>query len=251
MNRLVIDYVWEHNGNDSLIFADNFPGAFVRGKSKNETLSKFTDEIKSYLLWQKGFVFKGNISLREVGEHITSLDICDADSEVIFESEKLPLTKAEYDELKAITLKSAKCFQILYDSIPNKSITLLTKRNTFYGTVPASAAEMYEHTKNVNEYYFGQIGINAVNEPDIYFCRKKAFKTLEDQSGFYKTMFLTVHMVKNGRFVRCAAVLFGMIVFMQKQCGGGQLNYLEMKLFKTHTIFYKLKGKSNDSPFLL
>lgn len=184
MNRLVIDYVWEHNGNDSLIFADNFPGAFVRGKSKNEALGKFTDEIKSYLLWQNGFVSKGNISLREVGEHITSLDICDADSEVIFESEKLPLTKAEYDELKAITLKSAKCFQILYDSIPNKSITLLAKRNTFYGTVPASAAEMYEHTKNVNEYYFGQIGINAVNEPDIYSCRKKAFKTLEDQSDF-------------------------------------------------------------------
>ncbi|MCH5191870.1 MAG: hypothetical protein J1F23_06855 [Oscillospiraceae bacterium] len=184
MNQLVIDYVWEHNGDDSLIYADNFPGAFVRGKSKEEALSKFTDEIKSYIMWRDSVDFDGIIALNEVGEHITSLNVCDADSEAIFESEQLPLTESEYAELKSLALKSAEYFQRLYDSIPNKNITCNPKRDTFYGAIPVTASEMYVHTKNVNEYYFAQIGIDADNEPDIYTCREKAFNILENQSDY-------------------------------------------------------------------
>ena len=37
---------------------------------------------------------------------------------------------------------------------------------------------MYEHTKNVNDYYFGEIGIKADNDGDIFGCRKRAFEAL-------------------------------------------------------------------------
>ena len=45
---------------------------------------------------------------------------------------------------------------------------------------------MYEHTKNVNEYYFGEIGVPADNEGDILACRERGFAALEKQADFLK-----------------------------------------------------------------
>lgn len=57
-------------------------------------------------------------------------------------------------------------------------------RKTFYGDVPCTAEEMYLHTKNVNNYYFGEIGIEADNEGTIYECRKRGFECLERTPDF-------------------------------------------------------------------
>ena len=43
--------IWEHNGSDSLLYAENFIGAYTRGKSFEEAKSKMPEEIKSYLNW--------------------------------------------------------------------------------------------------------------------------------------------------------------------------------------------------------
>lgn len=110
--------------------------------------------------------------------------MCDADSDVLFNSEIPPLSRQEYDLLKARSLKSAKDFLALYDSIPNKTGTVLAPRKTFYGPVPVTARDMYEHTKNVNTYYFGEIKVPVPNEPDIYTCRRKGFETVEERSSF-------------------------------------------------------------------
>ena len=40
---------------------------------------------------------------------------------------------------------------------------------------------MYRHTKNVNAYYFGEIGVEVGNEPDILICRRADFAALERQ----------------------------------------------------------------------
>ena len=82
------------------------------------------------------------------------------------------------------TLKSAKDFLALYESIPDKSATVSPIRETFYGKVPRSADEMYKHTKSVNDYYFAEIGIDADNDGDIYECRKRGFEVLEAKSDF-------------------------------------------------------------------
>lgn len=47
--------VWEHNGNDSILYADNFIGAFTRGRDKDETIQKMPSEISSYLKWIGAF----------------------------------------------------------------------------------------------------------------------------------------------------------------------------------------------------
>ena len=43
---------------------------------------------------------------------------------------------------------------------------------------------MYEHTKNVNKYYFGEIGVEADNEGSILSCRTRGFDLLETHPGF-------------------------------------------------------------------
>ena len=57
-------------------------------------------------------------------------------------------------------------------------------RKTFYGVVPVTAQEMYDHTKNVNAYYFAEIDIDADNTGTIYECRQRGFEALERTSDY-------------------------------------------------------------------
>lgn len=177
--------VWEHNGNDSMLYSSNFVGAFTRGESKEIALSKMKDEIKAYLRWKNGSA-EENLQVGVEEEWPSTLDICDADSDAIFEKEKEPLTMEEYIELKELALKSAKDFLKLYNLVPDKNVSEIPAKNTFLGPKPRTAFEMYEHTKSVNSYYFGEIDVPADNEGDIYECRKRGFELLEKQDNFLK-----------------------------------------------------------------
>lgn len=181
--RKVINCVWEHNGNDTLLYAVDYIGAYTRGESLEIAKAKMPSEILSYLKWL-GEDVTDSIEIIITQEKDSDLAIKDADSDVLFESEKAPLTADEYEKLKALALKSAKDFLALYDSIPDKRATSIAERKTFYGQVPRSADEMYEHTKNVNEYYFAEIEVDADNSGTIYECRKRGFKVLEAKSDF-------------------------------------------------------------------
>ena len=177
--------VWEHNGDDSILYASNFPGAFTRGASKDEALRKMPAEIKSYLRW-KGDLIPDSLEAEIIDEKRSELTVSDADSDVIFDDERSELSLTEYEDLKALTLKSAEDFMALYEAIPNKNKSCLPARETFYGHVPRTALEMYEHTKNVNEYYFGEIGVPSDNECTISDCRERGFSALERREGFLK-----------------------------------------------------------------
>ena len=72
----------------------------------------------------------------------------------------------------------------LYDSVPDKNATAAPERKTFYGQVPRTANEMYEHTKNVNTYYFAEIAVEADHDGNIYECRKRGFEALESNPDF-------------------------------------------------------------------
>ena len=184
-----ISCIWEHNGGDSLLFAENFVGAFTRGESLETALRKMPAEILDYLKWRDGAVPDLSESSFEcviVQEKQSDLNISDADSDVIFDSEKRELTFSEYSDLKALALKSARDFLVLYQLIPDKDKSCMPERKTFYGQVPRTAREMYEHTKNVNEYYFNEIGVAADNAGTIFECRERGFSALENQPDFLK-----------------------------------------------------------------
>ena len=175
--------VWEHNGNDTLLYSVDYIGAYTRGESLEIAKAKMPGEIISYLKWS-GEDTSDNIEVVITQEKDSELAIKDADSDVLFESEKAPLTADEYEKLKTLALKSAKDFLALYESIPNKSATVIAERKTFYGQVPRTADEMYVHTKNVNEYYFAEIEVDADNDGTIYECRKRGFEILEAKPDF-------------------------------------------------------------------
>lgn len=180
---MTINCVWEHNGNDTLLYATNFVGAYTRGESLEIAKAKMPQEIVSYCNWL-GMDAAGKTEIVIVGEKRSELTIRDADSDVLFESEKAPLTAEEYKKLKALALKSAQDFLALYDSVPDKNATAAPERKTFYGKVPRSADEMYEHTKNVNTYYFAEIAVDANHDGNIYECRKRGFESLESNPDF-------------------------------------------------------------------
>ena len=175
--------VWEHNGGDSLLYAVDLIGAYTRGASRDAAIQKMPAEISAYLKWRGDFI-PGPFKPEVIQEKNSSLTVSDADSDVIFEDEKSALSMSEYLESKALVLKSAQDFLTLYQAIPDKNKSCLQARATFYGQVPRTAFEMYEHTKNVNDYYFGEIGVSAGNEGDIVSCRKRGFELLEHQPDF-------------------------------------------------------------------
>ena len=181
--RKLINCVWEHNGDDTLLYAVDYIGAYTRGESLEIAKAKMPGEIVSYLKWL-GDDTSDNIEVVITQEKDSELAIKDADSDVLFENEKAPLTVDEYEKLKALALKSATDFLTLYESIPDKNTTTIAERKTFYGGVPRTADEMYEHTKNVNEYYFAEIEVNADNDGTIYECRKRGFEQLEANPDF-------------------------------------------------------------------
>ena len=94
---MIVNCFWEHNGDDTLLYAVDHIGAYTRGESLEVAASKMRGEILSYLKW--------------------------TGADAIFESEKEPLSAEEYERLKALALKSAEDFLYLYRSIPDKSAT--------------------------------------------------------------------------------------------------------------------------------
>ena len=175
--------VWEHNGSDSILYAENYIGAFTRGSSLEEAKRKMPDEVRRFQLW-KGEAPVTYPVIEIVQEKESDLQIRDADSDVLFRTEELPLSAEEYLYLKSAAMKSAEYFQMLYDSFPEKNRSDNPKRKTFYGDVPRTAEEMYRHTKNVNAYYFSEIGIAADNEGTIISCRARGFDALEAVPDF-------------------------------------------------------------------
>ena len=178
-----IKCVWEHNGNDSLIYSGNLIGAYTRGVSKEDALKKMEREIISYCAWT-GQSVTLPLDIIITQENVSELSIRDADSDVIFDSERTGLINSDYNMLKELALKSAADFYRLYDSLPDKNKSCLPERDTFYGKVPRTAKEMYQHTKNVNSYYWGEIGVEVGNEGTILENRTRGFEILEKSDGF-------------------------------------------------------------------
>ena len=177
--------VWEHNGDDTLLYAIELVGAYTRGENLKTAMEKMPRELSSYLKWS-GESVPDCFDIIIAQEKKSNLTVKDADSDVLFESEKQPLNIVEYEKLKALALKSAENFLSLYQSIPDKDISVAPARKTFYGQVPRSANEMYEHTKNVNAYYFAEIDVEANNVGNIFECRNLGFERLEKKFDFLK-----------------------------------------------------------------
>ncbi|WP_100013130.1 hypothetical protein [Lentibacillus sediminis] len=181
-----INAVAEYNDKGCLIYCTKHTGAFVRGKTIDEAVAKFDREITQYTRWLSGDRHLKNekADVRIIQEKKSSLRVEDADSDVIFAKERLPLSGEEYDRLKNTALKSAADSNTLYHSIPDKQYRITPPRKTFYGEVPCTADEIYTHTNNVTNYYAGEIGVRMDNLSDIAENRILAISLIESLPDF-------------------------------------------------------------------
>ena len=177
--------VWEHRDDDSIIWAADYPGAFARGTSLVEAVEKLPRDLLQWADWV-GAAVPEHGGIQVIADIPSVLDIGDADSDVLLEAEKAPLSQEEYERLRQMCLRSAERFLALYRSVPDPDRSANPVRQTFYGAVPRTARQMYEHTKNVNAYYFGEIDVEADNVGDIVECRRRGFEILEKQADFLK-----------------------------------------------------------------
>ena len=84
--------VWEHNGNDTLLYSVEYVGAYTRGNSLEAAMAKMRAELEAYSSW-KGQHCGTEVEIEIVQEKISTLQIADADSDVLFDSEKEPLVR--------------------------------------------------------------------------------------------------------------------------------------------------------------
>nr|WP_300657129.1 hypothetical protein [uncultured Acetatifactor sp.] len=180
---MIIRAIVEFNEEGYMIFAENFPGAFSRGKTRDEALGKLVGEVRQFLLWSTGMKCSDDCYIEIVQEEKSDACISDADTTIIFDSEELPLTFNEYQYTKSLVIKSAKDFKILYDSIPDVKQTTLPARQTFYGSIPRTPEEMYMHTNEVTKSYLDGLA-TIENNTDIYLNRIIAFQQIEQVPNY-------------------------------------------------------------------
>ena len=84
---MTVNCVWEHNGNDTLLYAADYPGAYTRGESLETAVGKMPREIVLYLKWCGGSI-DDDMKIAIVQEKSSNLDIKDADSDVFFKGKK-------------------------------------------------------------------------------------------------------------------------------------------------------------------
>ena len=77
---------------------------------------------------------------------------------------------------------------------------------------------MYEHTKNVNSYYFGEIGVACDNGEDILRCRERGFGLLEKDPDFLENKLFAGSYGEQWTLKKFCGGLFGMTGSTQKRC---------------------------------
>lgn len=176
--------VAEYNAGGYLIYAADYPGAFVRGQTEAEALAKFPGELRSYLHWSTGArPAYDDPEIEIVQRKVSALQINLADSDVLFDAERQSLSPQEYEALKLLVLRSARDVRRMYESIPNPDISDRPKRICFYGAVPRTPREMYEHINQTTAYYVGAFGLPFENVADLYTNRLQALAELETLPG--------------------------------------------------------------------
>ena len=181
-----IEVIAEYNEKGAMLWADSYPGAYSRGETVSMALEKFPKALSEYAAWAHGAPMPNLAESDFVVTYASKTDLAveDADGNVLFPSERLPMDMTEYTQKKQLCLKAAQDFEKLFASIPQKDRSLKKSRRTFYGKIPCSAREMAEHTNRTLSYYADGLGIPFENEGGLLENRKRLFRAIESTPSF-------------------------------------------------------------------
>lgn len=173
----------EYSDHGCLLWSLDCPGAFARGETREEAIAKLPADVEVFCRWAGWSLPDGGVEIVEE-KYQPEMKVEDADSDMLFESERRPLSQEEYEILRELVLKSARDFESLYASIPDPNAPLGEARKTFYGDYPNTARAMYAHTNSVTAYYVGEMGAEVDNLPDFCENRLNGLTALEALPDF-------------------------------------------------------------------
>jgi predicted RNase H-like HicB family nuclease len=154
-----ISVALETNGRGFIGFIVQLPGAFVRGKTEDEALSKVDSEVKAYTKWL-GAEIPVDYDVHVSQRHSCALTVEDADSEILLDEDKPAMNDREFREFRDLTTYSGETFFALYSGAELRNWVDDSKiRKTFYGETPRTILEIVEHVNGTQYYYLSRVGL--------------------------------------------------------------------------------------------
>ena len=175
--------VLEYNEKGCLLWSLDCPGAFARGRSREEAAAKLSADVAAFCRWAGWPVPAGEVDMVQE-TYQPELRVEDADSDLLLPGEERPMTGEDYGSLRALVLRSARDLDALYASIPDPDAPLARPRETFYGEYPHTARKMFTHTNGVTAYYVGELGAEAETLPGCFENRLAGLSAVEELPGF-------------------------------------------------------------------
>ena len=174
LGRVVTDSLsvaMETNGHGLHGFIVELPGAFVRGPTEDEALSKAQHEAGTYLRWlgreQTRFP-----KARVVQTHRCKLMVEDADCEILLDNDTGEMNDREFQRLFDLAKFSGVTFNSLFDSVELKDwVDEARVRRTFYGQNKKTIQEIFDHVKRTQYYYLSRTGTPFAADNSELFMR--------------------------------------------------------------------------------
>ena len=161
----------ETNGIGFHGFIVELPGAFVRGSTLEEAVSKVPNEARSYLAWL-GKEWAQFSKARVVQTHRSGLMVEDADCEILLSVDSHPMSEKEFRSLVELTKFSGHIFTKLYESTTFRDwIDEARIRTTFYGQNKKTIREIFDHVKRTQYYYLSRAGVHFKEDEAESFLR--------------------------------------------------------------------------------
>ena len=177
----IVSVALETNGKGFIGFIEELPGAFVRGRTEDEALSKVGREIRAYMSWL-GVKEKTSYDCKVVQRHLSKLMVEDADNELILEEDRCAMKDEEFKRLCDLVTYSGESFLKLYSNSKFKDWVDETKiRKTFWGDNPKTIHEIFEHVRLTQYYYLSRIKVVfSEKEGEFLKIRELCLKEIEE-----------------------------------------------------------------------
>ncbi len=189
-----LDAILEFNDRGTILWSAAYPGAFARGETAAEAARKLPAACRRYRLWAKlppESDAAGSDEVRYIRKYKVDAAVEEGFTAALFPEDKLPLDMARYTSLKTLCLSSARDFETLFASIPQKDRALLKSRRTLYGKVPVTAREMLDHVAEGQRAWAALFGVDLKEGKGLLADRKQLFAGVESQPDFLSDPVIT------------------------------------------------------------
>jgi hypothetical protein len=154
-----VSIAFETNGKACLGHIVQLPGSFVRAPTEREALTRIGTEIHSYARWL-GLKCPDPIRVLIGQWHQSPLKVEDADSEILLDADRRPFRSGEFELLANLVRFSGQTFYKAYDEAELKDyVDESRKRDTFYGPVPSTINEVFDHVLRTQNFYLAMLSI--------------------------------------------------------------------------------------------